>query len=74
MSDRWRIVDHLNKHQGQRFCSIGLAEALNLSEATVRRELPGLCREGLIDREINPKFTNLRSRDGQPRHHYLIHL
>lgn len=71
---RWLIVDHLHKNPGVRYCPQGLAHDINIKEATIRKELPGLYREGLIDREINPKFTNLRSRDGQPRHNYLIHL
>jgi replicative DNA helicase len=71
---RWLIVDYLNKNPGVRYCNQDLAHVLGLKEATIRKELPGLYREGLIDREINPKFTNTRSVDGQPRHHYLIHL
>lgn len=70
---RWRIVDYLTSHKGQKFCALGLAHELGLQESTTRRELPGLYREGLVDREVNPNYRG-RSSKGEPKHYYLIHL
>lgn len=69
---RWLIVDYLNKHPGVKYCAEDLAKELRIPEASVRRELPSLFREGLIDREPNPKFVNNRSSNGEPKHLYLI--
>lgn len=71
-SGRWLIVDHLNKYPGKKYCAEDLAQELRIPEATVRRELPNLFREGLIDREPNPKFTNNRSSNGESKHLYLV--
>lgn len=71
--NRWLIVDYLTKHPGQLFCPASVADALNKPESTIRRELPGLYREGLVDRELNPNFRDGRG-GGQPKHYYTIHL
>ena len=70
---RCLIVDYLTKHSGQMFGSIDLASNLSISEATVRKELPGLYREGLIDREPNPNFRKSPG-GGEPKHFYTIYL
>lgn len=70
---RWLIVDYLTKHSGQLCCPASIADALNKPESTIRRELPALYREGLIDRELNPNFQVGRS-GGQPKHYYTIYL
>ena len=71
-SARWLIVNHLNKHSGTRFGTEDLAEAIGIiSEGTLRRELLGLFREGLIDREPNPKSQGGHSK-GEPKHFYLV--
>ncbi len=69
-SARWLIVNHLNKHPGVRYCAEDLAHELKIPESTLRRELPGLYREGLIDRELNPGY-NCNTK-GQPKHLYLL--
>lgn len=71
-SARWLIVNHLEKHRGVRFGIIDLAEALRIPDATVRRELPGLFREGLIDRQPNLAYSRGPSGKGKPKHFYLI--
>ena len=68
---RWLVVDCLHKNRGVRYCAQALAHEVNIKETTIRKELPGLYREGLIDREVNPKFA---VGNGQPKHHYLIQL
>ncbi len=71
---RFLIVDYLTKHKGQPFCAQSLAvELVGISESTIRRELPGLYREGLIDREVNPNFRDGRG-GKQPRHYYMINM
>lgn len=70
---RYLIVDYLTKHSGQMFAAIDFAEKLGISEATIRKELPGLYREGLIDREPNPNFRKIAG-GGQPKHFYTIYL
>lgn len=67
---RWLIVNHLHKHPGVKFWAEDLAQAIGIPEATVRRELPALAREGVIDRELNPKH-NYNSK-GIPKYFYLI--
>lgn len=71
-SARWLVVQHLNNNPGIRFSSEDLAHSLAIPEPTVRRELPAMAREGLIDRERNPQFKNNRSGNGQPRHLFLV--
>lgn len=71
-SARWLIVNHLNKYPGRKYCAEDLAHEIRIPEATVRRELPGLFREGLIDREINLDY-NCNTK-GQPKHLYLVRL
>lgn len=66
------IIHHLNKYSGKRYCAEDLAHELRIPESTVRRELPGLFREGLIDREFNPSY-NCNTK-GQPKHLYLTQL
>ncbi|MUL39484.1 AAA family ATPase [Gloeocapsopsis dulcis] len=67
-SARWLIVNHLKKNSGVRFTACDLAYAANVPEATVRRELPGLYREGLINREPNPNYRNGKA---EAKHFYL---
>ena len=69
---RWLIVDYLTKHPGQLCCHASIADALNKPESTIRRELPALYREGLIDREPNPDFCGGRI-GGQSKHCYTIY-
>ena len=70
---RWLIVNHLNKHLGVRYSAEDLAQELNSASAsTIRRELAGLFREGLIDREPNPNYDS--STKGESKHLYLVRL
>jgi len=67
-SARWLIVNHLKKNPGIRFTLVDLAHAISVSEPTARKELSGLYREGLINREPNPDYRNGK---GEARHFYL---
>ena len=69
---RWLIINHLNKHPGKKYCAEDLAHEIRIPEATIRRELPGLFREGLIDRELNPEYNSHVK--GKPKHFYLVNL
>lgn len=72
-SARWLIVDYINKRPNINHCIESLAQEVQISEATLRKELPGLCREGLIDRVLNPNYVRGRSY-GDPKHFYLIRM
>ncbi|PSB47295.1 hypothetical protein C7B80_10195 [Cyanosarcina cf. burmensis CCALA 770] len=54
---RHAIVSHLSQHRGVRFCSEDLAHALDKPEATIRRELSSLVREGAIEKQRNPDYA-----------------
>ncbi|MBE9191425.1 AAA family ATPase [Gloeocapsopsis crepidinum LEGE 06123] len=69
-SARWLIVNHLHKNKGDRFCIQDLAQTVKISEATVRKELSGLAREGAIDKIRNPNWNS--QFDRVPRYLYLM--
>lgn len=68
---RREIVEYLYRHRSVKFCGTDLAQWIDMNEASVRRELPGLVREGVVVRSLNPEWEGGRNR-GVPKHHYSI--
>jgi replicative DNA helicase len=63
------LVNHLHQNKGVRYTICDLAYSANLAEGTVRRELAGLVREGLVNRLLNLEAA---STGGRPKHFYMV--
>lgn len=71
-SDSQSIIEYLSQHKDETFHAQQLAQLLNISYDSLRRILPVLCRNGLIEKQKNPAHINNRTHRGIPRNLYTI--
>lgn len=70
ISRRQQILNYLYQHRGVRFYAEELSQLLQISTATIRKELPLMHRIGLVDREFNPEYIHRAK--GIPKYFYLV--
>lgn len=70
ISRRQQILNYLYQHRGVRFYAEELSQLLQISAATIRKELPIMHRIGLIDREFNPEYIHRGK--GVSKYFYLV--
>lgn len=63
------IVNFLKQRCDEKFSAYELAQLLSIPYNSIRRILPNMYRQGLINKEFNSKFINCNRR--VPRHLYL---